>query len=220
MIVRARVRSLVVDSETDPNRPQIAGVVMDRNGKLVRAKKVICACGVKNTFTKLVPKAFRSVLGEGLSDLDNSAEWRSPRGQTSSAHLSLFVALRGTREALKLPATNIWINPSTDFDAQTKAYLSMTAQDIKKAAETGSHDSLAEFPAVFLSFPSTKDGDWHRRYPNKCTAHLISEAPIAWFKEWGNARLHHRGPAYEKIKCFQIASLSTCMLFIPIFAAA
>ena len=200
VLVRARVRSLLIDDKTDPAHPQVAGVVVDRDGKVIQAKKVICACGVKNTFLKLLPKDQRHWIGSDVSDLEDEATWKSPKGQTSSAHLSLFVALKGTKESLKLPATNFWINPSIDFDERCRSYLSMSADDVKRAAETGNHDALVDFPAVFLSFPSTKDGDWHRRYPNKSTAHIITEAPISWFKEWENERLHHRGPVYEKIK--------------------
>jgi hypothetical protein len=40
------------------------------------------------------------------------------------------------------------------------------------------------FPAIFLSFPSTKDSEWSERFPSKSTAHIIAEARLEWFQEW------------------------------------
>ena len=45
------------------------------------------------------------------------------------------------------------------------------------------------FPAVFLSFPSTKDSEWAQRFPGKSTAHIIAEARLEWFEEWRTAKL-------------------------------
>ena len=58
------------------------------------------------------------------------------------------------------------------------------------------------FPAVFLSFPSTKDSEWSARFPGKSTAHIISEAPLEWFEEWrgDGFRVRKRGEDYEALK--------------------
>ena len=202
VLVRARVQSIVIDGETDPAHPQVAGVLMDRDGHAIRAKQVICACGVKAAFTKLLPLRFRHLVAGPIRALNDSSVWRSPRGQTSTAHLMLFVALKGSRAELGLPATNLWINPTKDFDARSRNYLRQSSDEVKQASriDDESNAELVDFPSIFLSFPSTKDGDWGRRFPGKSTAHLVAEAPMEWFKEWESGRVHHRGPDYESLK--------------------
>ena len=97
----------------------------------------------------------------------------------SCAHLMLFVALEGTNTSLGLPASNMWIAPSHEADVLCDA--------------SAANYSEAPFPAVFLSFPSTKDPQWPQRYPGKATAHIIAEAPWALFAQWEHTRVHHRG---------------------------
>eukprot|EP01050_Picozoa_sp_SAG11_P011753 SAG11_NODE_1267_length_5342_cov_1.772459_5_plen_156_part_00 len=102
----------------------------------VRCSTVVSSAGVRNTFGKLVPAGHRHRVAEPLASLG--------AGTTPSiCHLTLFVALRGDRAALKLPAANYWISTSADHTKSTNEYYS--------------GDVLEKpFPAVFLSFPSTK----------------------------------------------------------------
>ena len=138
---------------------------------------------------QLLPKQHRHLLAGPICKLNDACVWRSPAGQTSAAHLMLFVALEGSKAELRLPATNLWINPgSGSFDEQTLAFNAQSSTAVKRAAERfaaaqsnsqleskngdagdadavfDGDDDLVDFPSVFLSFPSTKDGDWARRY--------------------------------------------------------
>ena len=70
----------------------------------------------------------------------------------------------------------------------------------------------APFSAVFLSFPSTKDGDWSRRWPGKSTAHIIAECPYSLFAKWKDTRHRKRGAEYNALKAELSAQLLAPML--------
>ena len=91
----------------------------------------------------------------------------------------LFVALDGGLE-LKLPASNFWICDDPDHSAARQEYYAKP--DVLAASKDG-------FPAVFLSFPSTKDSEWSERFPGKSTAHIIAEARLDWFDQWRETTL-------------------------------
>jgi all-trans-retinol 13,14-reductase len=57
-----------------------------------------------------------------------------------------------------------------DHDAAARRYFDADAP------------GLQPFPAVFLSFPSTKDGDWPKQHPGKSTAHIIAEVKAEWVR--------------------------------------
>jgi len=99
----------------------------------------------------------------------------------------LFVALDGARDELEIPASNYWISGDQDSNRAAREWYGDASMD-------------KPFPTVFLSFPSTKDSEWHDRFPTKSTAHIIAEAPYEWFAAWSQGRIHHRGEEYEAIK--------------------
>jgi all-trans-retinol 13,14-reductase len=209
--VRAPVRSLLVEGG------RVEGVVMERGGEAIRCPLVISSAGAWNTFERLVPAEHQHLVGPPLRALRDRALWSAPGEQSSSAHMMLFVALEGDREALSLPASNYWIKGPgcLTADGRTEGATHAEAQRRYAAAgvegaggggegegegEGGAGGGGAPFPAVFLSFPSTKDSDWARRYPGKSTAHIIVEGNWDWFREWEDKRVKHRGPAYEALK--------------------
>ena len=120
------------------------GVVVKRGGDEMvelRAAAVVSACGALNTFTKLVPEHAQPLVASPLRALSEG----SGLLERGCSHLMLFVALRGSREELKLPAANYWITPGHDHDAAAEAYYG----DVSATSE-----ARVRFPAVFLSFPS------------------------------------------------------------------
>jgi len=131
---------------------------------------VVSSVGSRITFEKLVPAEHHHRIQEPLAAL------KDPKVVTGSCcHLMLFVALEGTKEELELPASNLWICDGCDHVASFERY---------NAAGSALAASEGGFPAVFLSFPSTKDSEWASRFPGKSTAHIIAEARLEWFEEW------------------------------------
>ena len=55
-------------------------------------------------------------------------------------------------------------------------------------------------PLLFISFPSAKDPLWDEHHPGKSTATIVTFANYAWFEEWENARVMHRGKEYNDLK--------------------
>ena len=124
---------------------------------------------------------------------------------TSPSHLTLFVALEGSKEELGLPASNFWITPGPHHDEYVAEYT--------RRCTTGAFEALDfDFPAVYLSFPSAKDPLWAERLPGKSTAHVIAEAPWAAFERWEDCRVKRRGAEYEALKAQLTRKLLDAML--------
>lgn len=172
-LVRARVDSIVVeDGAAVGVRLSLAG----NPTRVVRAPLVICACGARNTYERLLPR--EHCPRRALTALSDTAS------VVSTGHVMLFVGL--DCDGSDLPACNYWVAPTPNHDANTAAHQ---------------HDpSQADFPAVFISFPSRKDPDYARRYPGKTTAAIIAGANIDMFREWADERVRHRGKDYDAVK--------------------
>jgi all-trans-retinol 13,14-reductase len=149
-LTMAAVVSLLVE------QGQARGVVLKNHGP-VRARKVLSAVGAYHTFCELIPEEV---------SLANPELWRAKKAlencdpPCSVSHAMAFVALRGSRAELDLPAANIWVN---------------------------SRDP-GEFPSVFISFPSCKDPDWAARHPNTSVCEVVVEANFDAFAAcvWGD----------------------------------
>jgi all-trans-retinol 13,14-reductase len=185
-LVRAPVASLLVEGG------RAVGVVMRRGEQLqIRARAVVSAAGAFNTFVRLLPASARHLAAEPIAALEGPLAAVPP----SCAHLMLFVALRGDKEELALPAANYWISPDARHSANRDAFYAAAA-----AAGGDPAPHLPEFAAVFLSFPSAKDAHWPSRHAGKSTAHIIAECPWDLFSEWEGGNVKHRGAAYLQLK--------------------
>lgn len=147
------------------------GVRME-DGRAIKAPLVISDAGARNTFGRLV-KEPQPVLKE------------LERIPASMAHLSLYVGVRQSAEELGLTGTNLWVCPSHDHDGNAERFLS---------------DPDAEFPLLFISFPSAKDPDFARRYPGRATLEVVTLASYDWFARWEDSRWKKRGAEYEEFK--------------------
>lgn len=153
----------------------VAGVEM-KDGHRIECETVISSAGIDNTFNHLLP-----------ADAVQSSGYRRSmqKVQPSMAHLGVYVGLQGTAEELGLPRTNFWIYPSNDYDAATDALL---------------NDPEADFPVVYISFPSAKDPDYENRHPGTSTIEIVAPAPYEWFEKWRDATWGKRGDDYEAFK--------------------
>lgn len=146
------------------------------DGHELRAPIVISNAGVINTFEKLLPAAVAKKIGYAAKAREIGA---------SIAHLSLYVGLQGTTEELGLEKTNLWVYRDHQHEKNFEAF---------------ENDINAPLPVVYLSFPSAKDPDFHRRHPGKSTIEAITLGPATPFKQWENTDWKKRGAAYEDLK--------------------
>lgn len=150
------------------------GVEM-QNGDVLRAKNIISATGVRNTFHSLMkyndyPKIYDTML-----------EKMPPSVQ----HMYCFVKLDGSPKSLNLRSSNFWIYPHADHDKTINEFL---------------EDPINAPIPLFMGFSSMKDSNWENKYPGFSNAIILTVAKKEWFEEWENERCMKRGQDYEEFK--------------------
>ena len=171
IVTNAEVARILVDGRT------ATGVEM-ADGRRLHAPLVISSAGIANTYGRLIAEEDRQRLGlAGLSE----------KVPASFAHLGLYLGFKESASDLGLQKANYWIYPDGryDHDANLQAYVD---------------DPDADFPVVYISFPSAKDPDWDNRYPKRATIDVITFAPYEWFARWEDSRWRHRGEDYDAFK--------------------
>jgi all-trans-retinol 13,14-reductase len=153
----------------------VTGVRM-ADGTEISAPIVISNAGVFNTFQDLLTE-----------DVPQRADYLARLGQVqpSMASICLYIGLQHTAEELDLPRTNLWIYPSENYEAEIAAFEA---------------DPEAEFPLVYVSFPSAKDPSFAARYPGRSTIEIVAPGPHAWFEAWADKPWGKRGEDYEALK--------------------
>lgn len=171
--------TILISAEVDKiiiKKNKAIGVKM-KDGKTFFAKKIVSGAGIMTTYNKLIPskteKKFE--LKKQLQTVKRSV-----------SHACLYIGLEGSPEDLNLPKTNYWIYPDKiDHDSAVDNYL---------------NNLDADFPVVYISFPSAKDPDWSNRYPGKSTIDIITLLPYDGFKNWNGTKWMKRGEDYEALK--------------------
>ena len=170
ILTNAEVEEIVIKNN------KATGVKM-KDGNIFSAKNIISGAGIMTTYNKLLPTAIseKHRLKDQLQKVKRSV-----------SHACLYIGLDGSPKDLNLPKTNYWIYPEDlDHDASVNRYL---------------NDINAEFPVVYISFPSAKDPDWSNRYPGKSTIDIITLLPYDIFENWEGSRWMKRGEDYEILK--------------------
>ncbi|HQV41514.1 MAG TPA: NAD(P)/FAD-dependent oxidoreductase [Moraxellaceae bacterium] len=151
------------------------GVIME-NGDTLRADTIVSDAGATITFNSLLPEAERQRYGYA-----NHMKKVKP----SSSHLCLYAGFKGTAKDLNIPRTNFWIYPSADHEGNLERFQA---------------NPDAEFPMLYISFPSAKDPEWDGNYPNKSTVEVLTFGPWEWFAKWDGTTWCQRGEEYETLK--------------------
>ena len=60
--------------------------------------------------------------------------------------------------------------------------------------------TTAEFPLVYISFPSAKDPDFENRYPGRSTVEVLTLGAYQDFSEWDQSKWKNRGEKYDLLK--------------------
>tara|TARA_R110002126_G_scaffold264475_3_gene407563 strand:- start:8312 stop:9901 length:1590 start_codon:yes stop_codon:yes gene_type:complete len=170
ILISAEVDEIIIKNN------KATGVKM-KDGKVFSAKHIISGTGIMTTYNKLLPA--RTVKKHQLKQKLQTVK-------RSVSHACLYIGLNGSPEDLNLPKTNYWIYPDKiDHDTAVNNYL---------------NDLDADFPVVYISFPSAKDPDWVNRYPGKSTIDIITLLPYDGFKNWEGSKWMKRGEDYNALK--------------------
>lgn len=171
VLTNAPVAEILVDGKT------ATGVRLE-DGQEIHAPLVISSVGVRNTWQRLLAPEVQEKFS-----FDTQAEKVTP----SAAHVALYVGFEATSAELQLPKSNHWIYPAGQYD-----------HDANVAAFEA--DMSADFPVVYISFPSAKDPTWDERYPDRATVEIITFAPYERFAQWEGTKWKRRGAAYDAFK--------------------
>jgi all-trans-retinol 13,14-reductase len=193
-IIESRGGSVVVNAEIDSiivENDCARGVRM-ADGIEIRAPVVISNVGARNTYSRL--------LRAKSPPLDRMRQALSAI-PPSISHLCLYVGLEGTTSELNLEGTNLWIYPGADHDASLQSFFL---------------NPEAEFPGVYISFPSAKDPSFNDRFPGRSTIDVITWVPYDWFTRWEETQWRKRGEDYETFKdSFQTRLLEVLYRHVP-----
>jgi len=169
VLVRKKVKQILVNA-----KKQAYGVEME-NGDKIFAKTIISACGIPNTWKRLVDKQFvPKSIKQNIDDLG-----------VSCSFMYVFVGMKCTPETLQLRSSNIWHWPDKDYD--------------KMMNEFDKYPLIAPMP-MFIGFPCAKDSMWNTRYPNKSNAVILTMMKYEHVKQWEKEKQGKRGKDYEDFK--------------------
>ena len=149
--------------------------VILENGDELSAPIIISGSGILNTY------------GRFLRNHPHSKKFkeRLKKVQQTESFICLFIGLNKSAQDLGIKNTNLWIYPGYDHDENVSNYQS---------------DQEAEFPVVYVSFPSAKDPVYQEKYPNNATMEAITLAHWSWWDKWKNGAWKKRGDEYEAEK--------------------
>lgn len=170
ILINAEVEEIIIENN------KAKGVQL-KGGKTITAKNIVSGAGIMNTYLKMLPESLsvKSRLKDQLKQVNRSV-----------SHACLYIGLNGSPEELNLPKYNYWVYPEDlDHDASVERYV---------------NDLNADFPVVYISFPSAKDPDWNNRYPGKSTIDIITLVPYETFENWEGTRWMKRGEQYDDLK--------------------
>ncbi|KAE8619053.1 hypothetical protein XENTR_v10009581 [Xenopus tropicalis] len=194
VLAKATVEKILVNSDR-----RACGVVVRGKGQNpvnIFAPVVISGAGIFNTYEKLLPPEIKAM-----------PEIQSQLGmlQHGAGGFSLFIGLKGTKEDLRLPATNYIYIPDNNLEMLEKRFLSASPDE-----------AAAYIPMLYISSPSAKDPTHEDRCPGKSSLTALSFTPYEWFEEWKDKKVQKRGADYESLKSsFAEAMLETTIQIFP-----
>lgn len=144
------------------------------NGDIIHAHKVVSNAGFMPTRNRLIPASSRAQFETDFQAVP-----------LSSAHLCIYAGFKGDAVSLGLDSTNLWLYPGMDHDGQMRASRARPE---------------ADFPLIYISFPSTKDPEWQNHYPGKSTVEIVTIGSMEQFKQWLGTEWGKRGDDYDALK--------------------
>ncbi len=145
------------------------------NGEIIEANKIISNAGVINTFRNLIPN--KNTLKHSFKYINNVKQTES--------YVCLHLGIDRPFKDLGIKNTNLWIYPEYDHDKSVDKFLD---------------NSSLDFPVLYISFPSAKDGLWNENNPDKMTMEAITISRWNWYKQWQEEKWKKRSEQYKKDK--------------------
>ena len=176
VLVNKAVKKILIGKNYDlfGSQDSCYGVEME-DGTAIYANQVVSACGVANTWLKLIDdKYVPPNIKSNINELGYSCSF-----------VYLFVGLEGDPEEFDFRSSNIWHWPNKDYDKMINLFL-----------EDPQH---APIP-LFIGFPCTKDSTWKERFPGKSNAVILTMADYGMFEKWKDERPGHRSEDYQNLK--------------------
>ena len=197
VLVKACVKHIVVSEKTG----RAMGVVMADGTKICvhQQQGVVCSTiGGKGTLQLLakakelntIPKALKWEASIGVNQ---SSSNQQPDVKEGISHMYCFVGMKGTTASLGLRQSNIWSLPADSNTYDLDDMCSKYYNDPRNGLPNGQM-------LLFMGFPSAKDPDWSKKYPNKQTCVIITEAKTEWFQKWLHLKSGKRGKEYNAFK--------------------
>ena len=172
VLVGRGVKNIIIENN------KAIGVTMDMDAEInIYAKTIISACGVINTYKKLLPEYIVP------KNIISNIKQLGPSGTM----IYLFVGMNDTPENLKLRSSNIWHWPTStgDYDLMLENFYK---------------NPYDEPIPMFIGFPCAKDSTWNKRYPGKSNAVILTMIDYKLFEQWENTEQGKRGKDYEEFK--------------------
>ncbi|HJL25905.1 MAG TPA: NAD(P)/FAD-dependent oxidoreductase [Polyangiaceae bacterium LLY-WYZ-15_(1-7)] len=171
--IRADVDEILLE---EAGRSTRAVGVRLKDGRVVRAKKVLSAAGVRSTVTRLLPpEAAADPWARSIGDLE-----------PSPAHVCLYLGFRGDVRAAGATAANQWFYDTWDME-----------KDAWAVDAEGPH---GDADVLYCSFPSLKDPEHDPGPAELHTGEVVTFVPWETFAPYKDARWHKRGAEYEALK--------------------
>lgn len=148
-----------------------------RDGREVRADRVVSAAGVASTVRRLLPEAYRD------------ARWAEEIGRlpAAPAHVCLYIGFEGDIREAGASAANKWFYETWDMEAK--------AWEVRPDM----HD-VGRAPVLYCSFPSLKDPEHDPGERLRHTGEVVTFVPWESFEPWREGRWKKRGADYEAFK--------------------
>ena len=173
--VRADVQKILVKNK------QAYGVEL-KNGDQIEAPIVLSNTGVHHTFNQLLADG-----RQGNHRLSETIDGRLRSVEPSLPHVCLYLGLNKDDAALNTDRSNQWIFPGYDHDDNFSTYQK-------------DQSGTVPYPVVYISFPSAKDPEWKKLYPDRSTVEVITFVPYEKFQSWESSKWYQRGSEYNDFK--------------------
>jgi phytoene dehydrogenase-like protein len=146
-----------------------------RDGEVLRAKKVISACGVLATVKRLLPPGLAKGWGDTIQKLD-----------PAPAHVCLYLGFKGDITQAGASAANKWFYDTWNMEDD--------------AWPVSQHGELPPASVLYCSFPSLKDPEHDPGPEQRHTGEVVTFVPWEVFAPWQDRRWKRRGGDYEAFK--------------------
>jgi len=150
------------------------------DGSEVTADKIVSNIGFVKTMQQLLPKE---------SQAHHKTERWTKEVSVSSGSICLYAGFKGDSKALDLRSTNLWLYPNGDHEGNVERFSQAKKDDLD-----------VDLPLVYISFPSTKDPEWPKHFPDKSTVEIVSITQNEWFEQWQGTQWNKRGDEYLAYK--------------------